>query len=35
MRNAEEDVKEIAKLATDHYDDKYVRDTFVDYSLSL
>jgi len=35
MRNPEEEVQTIAKLAIQHYDDDYVRNTFCDNTLSL
>jgi len=35
MRNPEEEVQNIAKLVTQHYDDEYVRNTFCDISLAL
>jgi len=35
MRNPEEEAQSIADIATQYYDDEYVRDTFCDISLSL
>jgi len=35
MRNPEEEVQSIAKIAVQHYGDDYVRNTFCDNTLSL